>query len=168
MEPNRKSAVEAIPMLIGSMLLAVVAGRVLLPLLDPGSFLQVGDIVEFDATPYATGSGVKSVDATVTGNPGSSCVLDAAAIGRGGGSLLVTRVRAGQDYDVHWNSGAPTSGLADCGRDAWLTLSVENLVGLYSFADRANGAAVTRDGDPTGSVVTYPADATAPQRVGSK
>ena len=147
MDGKKTDFLEVVPMCLGAMLASVILLKVVTRLPER-PLLDVGDIIEFDATrrSLATAGGV--VEAARDDRLGQPCALEAEAIHRSGASMIVTRVEADlSGYGIHWVSEGPTSDLADCGRDAWLTVGRETLMELYSTADRANGHFIVRDGD---------------------
>ncbi|HTU54677.1 MAG TPA: hypothetical protein VMF62_11965 [Acetobacteraceae bacterium] len=114
----------------------------------------LGDIVSFANVPTDPGSALV-LTAERAGAPGGrTCVLDTAVMAKSGGSLFVEagNPAAAGRFSVHWAGGATSAGPADCGRNAELLLSANQLQELAS--------SVGGFGAPTARRADLPGEAT--------
>lgn len=113
---------------------------------------SLGDIVSFANVPTDPGSALV-LTAERAGAPGGrTCVLDTAVMAKSGGSLFVEAGGSRVHWRVHWAGGATNAGPADCGRNAELLLSANQLQELAS--------SVGGFGAPTARRVDLPGEAT--------
>jgi hypothetical protein len=104
--------------------------------LGPG----VGDILTFDPSRrYTMESGVLM---DVKSPEGSGCTLDVSVMQLVGGSLVVEQRGAGSAgfYRVHWAGVRTGEAASDCGTDADLVLSVQD---INILASASNGVSTT-------------------------
>jgi hypothetical protein len=97
---------------------------------------DLGDIVSFADVPNGAGSALV-LTAERAGAPGSgTCVLDTAVMEKSGGSLFVeagdpmATGGLGVHWRVHWAGKATSAGPTDCGGDAELLVSADQLQDL--------------------------------------
>lgn len=123
---------------------------------------SLGDIVSFANVPTDPGSALVLTAERAGAPRGRTCVLDTAVMAKSGGSLFVeagnpaaaggSRAHWRVHWRVHWAGGATSAGPADCGRNAELLLSANQLQELAS--------SVGGFGAPTGRRVDLPGEAT--------
>jgi hypothetical protein len=100
----------------------------------------VGDILAFTATPEAPA--LETSRFIVQRLDASGCVLDFNAIRRSGGSLVVeSEVDAAKPgFRVHWAGERTTAGAGNCGDNADLIVSAQELkmmaLGAVGYAER--------------------------------
>jgi hypothetical protein len=96
----------------------------------------VGDILVFEAMPHGAEGGEARI---VVHRPGQyGCVLDLATIRQGGGSLVVEARLAseGDSFRVHWAGERTTTDSGNCGSNADLIMSRQDLDSVAMQADR--------------------------------
>ena len=97
---------------------------------------SVGDIVSFAGARPALAPEVTFTVSRLGGAGPVSCRLDSDVMTRSGGSLVVEAAAPGRDegYRAHWAGGPTSAGTTDCGKDAELVLSGNNIAALASAA----------------------------------
>lgn len=106
--------------------------------------LRVGDILAFKPEANVADSlAVSATRADAAGRPGAACTLDPAVMAHDGGSIVVESKSLTQPlYEVHWAGVHTSTGPADCGQSAELTLSrmdlqtLVNAIGGFTFNSR--------------------------------
>jgi hypothetical protein len=121
-------------LMAAAILLAVVSGMagVLRQVADSGP--QVGDLVAFDPAHRAPFSSAARLTANRPRQ--TSCVLDVATMQRSGGSLVVERRGIAPDrlYRAHWSGPRTSEDVDDCGTQADLVLSQNDIDTLATAA----------------------------------
>jgi hypothetical protein len=100
---------------------------------------RVGDVIVFGPTHPSPFESIARLTASRPGR--AQCVLDLAIIQRSGGSLVVEQRGTGPDrfYRAHWAGPLTSEKATDCGTDADLTLSPQDMTAI---ATAAGGLAV--------------------------
>jgi hypothetical protein len=95
---------------------------------------RVGDVIVFSPSHPSPFDSIARVAANRTGRAG--CVLDLALIQQFGGSLVVEQRGTGPNrfYRAHWAGPLTSEPATDCGGDADLTLSAEDMTAIATAA----------------------------------
>ena len=133
MPPTRGLFEVAFATLVAVMGMAVLG---VFSLADDTRQVPVGMILAFDTQFDQTHVFQVRVPATENGRP-APCFLTGRLLHSHPGSLLVTSVSASQqDLSVHWIGGETASGPDSCGKQADLSMTVDNFVEVSRAADR--------------------------------